>query len=153
AHDELVLRRAAGVHAGVDDERTALREPRLTAREGVLVQLRGRRVPEDMPANGDSVLGELVPIGNDRDHESPSYCRAAPTDAATVRRRPENGASGGLSAQRRSPCSPLSSSSPPRRPTTPTSRRSRSASRRSSASSRSRRTAATGSRTSRPTST
>jgi hypothetical protein len=26
-----------------------------------------------VPSNGDSVLGELVPIGNDRDHETQSY--------------------------------------------------------------------------------
>ena len=73
ADDELVLGRAARVLAGVDDERPALGEARLAARERVLVELRGRRVPEDVPAHGDPVLGELVPIGNDRDHSAPSY--------------------------------------------------------------------------------
>ena len=76
ADDELVLRRAAGVLAGVDDERTALGEARVAARERVLVELRGRRMPEDVPAHGDPVLCELVPIGNDRDHEAPCYADA-----------------------------------------------------------------------------
>jgi hypothetical protein len=30
-------------------------------------------VPEDVPTHNDSVLGELVPIGNDRDHSASSY--------------------------------------------------------------------------------
>ena len=73
AHDELVLGRAPRVLAGVDDERAALGEPGLASRERVLVELRGRRVPVDVPAHGDPVLDELVPIGNDRDHSAPSY--------------------------------------------------------------------------------
>ena len=43
ADDELVLRRAARVLAGVDDERPAFGEPSLPARERVLVELGGRR--------------------------------------------------------------------------------------------------------------
>ena len=73
ANDELVLRRAPRVLAGVDDERAALGEPRVASRQRVLVELRGRRMPVDVPADSDSVLGELVPIGNDRDHSAPSY--------------------------------------------------------------------------------
>ena len=56
--------------AGVDHERSALGKPSVAARERVLVQLGRGRVPEDVPSNGDSVLGELVPVGNDRDHET-----------------------------------------------------------------------------------
>ena len=74
ADHELVLGRAAGVLAGVDDEGAAFGETCLAARKGVLVELRGRRMPEDVPAYGDTVLSELVPIGNDRDHKSASYC-------------------------------------------------------------------------------
>ena len=59
--------------ARVDDERAALGEPRLAARERVLVELGGRRVPVDVPAHGDPVPRELVPIGDDRDHEASSY--------------------------------------------------------------------------------
>ena len=54
--DELVLRRAAGVLAGVDGERPALGEPALTAGQRVGVELRGRRVPVDGPRRLDSVL-------------------------------------------------------------------------------------------------
>ena len=73
ANDELVLRRAARVLAGVDDERAALGEPGIASCQRVLVELRRRRMPVDVPADSDSVLGELVPIGNDRDHSAPSY--------------------------------------------------------------------------------
>ena len=77
ADDELVLRGAPRVHARVDDERAAFGEPRLAAGERVLVELRGRGVPVDVPAHGDPVLRELVPVGNDRDHEASSYAHAA----------------------------------------------------------------------------
>ena len=61
AHDELVLRRAPRVLAGVDDERAAFGKPRLSARQRVLVELRGRRMPEDVPADGDPVLRRARP--------------------------------------------------------------------------------------------
>ena len=82
AHDELVLRRAARVLARVDGERTAFGEAGVTSRERVLVELRGRRVPEDVPAHGNAVLDELVPIGDDRDHKAPSYATNAVRTAA-----------------------------------------------------------------------
>ena len=56
--DELVLRRAAGVLAGVDGERAALGEPGLAARERVRVELRRRRVPVDGAGGLDSVHPE-----------------------------------------------------------------------------------------------
>ena len=62
--------------SGVDDERTALGEARVTARQRMLVELRGRRMPEDVPAHRHPVLCELVPIGNDRDHEASCYADA-----------------------------------------------------------------------------
>ena len=52
ADDELVLRRAAGVPAGVDDERAALADARLAARDRVLVEQRGRGIPDDATATG-----------------------------------------------------------------------------------------------------
>ncbi len=73
ADDELVLGRAAGVLTRVHDERAALGEPRVAARERVLVELGRRGVPVDAPSHGDPVLNELVPIRNDRDHSAPSY--------------------------------------------------------------------------------
>ncbi len=77
ADDELVLRGAPRVHARVDDERAAFGKPRLASGERVLVELRGRGVPVDIPAHGDPVLRELVPVGNDRDHEASSYAHVA----------------------------------------------------------------------------
>ena len=58
SHDELVLRRAAGEAAGVDDERPALGEPALVALERVRVQERRRRVPVDGAARAQPVVGE-----------------------------------------------------------------------------------------------
>ncbi len=78
AHDELVLGRAPRVPAGVDDERAAFGKPALAPRERVLVELRSRGVPVDVPAHGNSVLDELVPIRNDRDHSAPSYATPRP---------------------------------------------------------------------------
>ena len=80
ADDELVLGRAACVLAGVDDQGATFGETCLAAREGVLVELRGRRMPEDVPAYGDTVLSELVPIGNDRDHSASSYVAASASE-------------------------------------------------------------------------
>ena len=88
ADDELVLGRAARVLAGVDHERSALGEPSVAARERVLVQLRRGRVPEDVPSNGDSVLGELVPIGNDRDHETSCYAQERIRGSGSAFERP-----------------------------------------------------------------
>ena len=56
ADDELVLRRAAGVLAGVDGERPTLGEPALTPRQRIGVELRRRGVPVDGPGRLDSVL-------------------------------------------------------------------------------------------------
>ena len=160
ADDELVLGRAAGVLAGVDDERPALGEPRVAARERVLVELRGRRVPEDVPAHRDPVLRELVPIGNDRDHEASCYADARipwPVPASSVRgQRGECAVMRSVGRILRRRCVSRSRRSSPRRllpPTSPTSRRSPSATRRSSGSSSRPRSAATASRTSRSTST
>ena len=58
AHDELVLRRAARVAAGVDDERAALGEPRVALGERVLVEHRGRRLPVDAGARAQPVVVE-----------------------------------------------------------------------------------------------
>ena len=55
AHDELVLGRPAGVLAGVDGERPARRDAGLATRQGVLVQLRRRRVPVDGAERFDAV--------------------------------------------------------------------------------------------------
>jgi hypothetical protein len=55
ADDELVLRRAAGVLAGVDGERPALGDAAFPPLERVGVQLRGARVPVDGPLGLDPV--------------------------------------------------------------------------------------------------
>ena len=47
ADEELVLRRAAGVLAGVDGERAALGEPAVARAQRMRVELRGGRVPVD----------------------------------------------------------------------------------------------------------
>jgi hypothetical protein len=59
ADDELVLGRAAGVLAGVHDQRAALAEAPVPARERVLVEQRRRRVEVDPPARVDPVLCEI----------------------------------------------------------------------------------------------
>ena len=73
ADDELVLRRAAGEAAGVDDERPALGEPALAALERVRVEQRRRRVPVDAAARAQPVVGEAdrsvqLPLGG-RGHQ------------------------------------------------------------------------------------
>ena len=50
--DELVLGRATGVLAGADDERSLGRDEALAVADGVLVQLGGRQVGADVPAEG-----------------------------------------------------------------------------------------------------
>ena len=59
AHDELVLRRAARVDAGIDRERTALGEMSLAVCDRVLIQQRGRRVPDHEPGCVDAVNREV----------------------------------------------------------------------------------------------
>ncbi len=59
AHDELVLRRAPGVAARVDDHRPALGEHGLVPGESVRVQHRGRRVPVHAAGDLDPVLREI----------------------------------------------------------------------------------------------
>ena len=68
ADDELVLRRATRVDAGVDDERASLGEAALAAGECVRVELRRRRVPVDATADVDAVLAEPLAAWDDRDH-------------------------------------------------------------------------------------
>src|SRR5207244_8618539 len=46
--EELVLRRAPGVRAGVDDERAALGEHGIASAKRMHVRLRGRRLPEHL---------------------------------------------------------------------------------------------------------
>ena len=58
ADDELVLRRAPGVLAGVDVERAALGDPAVATLDGVVVEERGRRVPVDVAGRLDAVLGQ-----------------------------------------------------------------------------------------------
>src|SRR5205823_3866592 len=55
ADDELVLRGAPGVAAGVDDERTALGEPAVAAQERVRVEQRRGGVPVDASGRVDAV--------------------------------------------------------------------------------------------------
>src|SRR5207237_2747595 len=62
ADDELVLRRAAGVAAGVDDERPALGKPALAAEEGVRIEEGGGRLPVDAAGRVDAVLFEAVRV-------------------------------------------------------------------------------------------
>jgi hypothetical protein len=57
--DELVLRRPAGVPAGVDDERSALGEPALAAPQRVRVKQRGRRVAVDAAGRAQTVRGQV----------------------------------------------------------------------------------------------
>jgi hypothetical protein len=66
ADDELVPRRAAGVAAGVDDQRPALGEDTLAARERVRVQQRRRRLPVDAAVGIEPVPSERS-LGRDRD--------------------------------------------------------------------------------------
>ena len=58
ADDELVLRRAAGEAAGVDDERPALGEHALAPLQRVGVEQRRRRVPVHATDRGQPVVGE-----------------------------------------------------------------------------------------------
>ena len=78
AHDELVLRRAAGEAAGVDDERPVLGEHRLAPVERGRVELRRRRVAEHASSGAQSVDGEAVfrPVGDRQ--------RAPPRDSVPV---------------------------------------------------------------------
>src|SRR5439155_20993090 len=64
ADDELVLRRAAGVLAGVDHHRAALAEPRFAAGDRVLVEDGRRRVPDDDSDRVDAVYGEIHPTAD-----------------------------------------------------------------------------------------
>ena len=59
AHDELVLRRATRVPAGVDDERPAFRDPRVASLDGVLVEHGRGRVPDDRARRMNAVGGEI----------------------------------------------------------------------------------------------
>ena len=52
---ELVLRAAAGVLAGADDQRPVLGEQALAAAHGMLDQRRGRQIPEDFGAGRDAL--------------------------------------------------------------------------------------------------
>ena len=58
ADDELVLRRAAGVLAGVHIERATLGDPPLSALDRVVVEERGRRVPMDGLRRLDAMLSQ-----------------------------------------------------------------------------------------------
>jgi hypothetical protein len=72
---ELVLGRAAGEGAGVDDERPAVGDAGLAAQDGVLVEHRRGRVPQDAPGRRDAVLGEIdsaLPLRCDR-HAGDSF--------------------------------------------------------------------------------
>ena len=62
ADDELVPRRAAGVLAGVDDERPALGEARLSARDRCRVEDRGRGPPDDAGLGPDAVHLEAAVV-------------------------------------------------------------------------------------------
>ena len=66
AHDELVLRRAAGEASRVDDERPVLGEDGFAAIERSHVELRRRRVAEHASPDAQSVGGEAVfrPVGD-----------------------------------------------------------------------------------------
>ena len=57
--EELVLGRAAGEVAGVDDERPAFREPPVAARERMRVEQRGRRISIDAAGRVDPVRREI----------------------------------------------------------------------------------------------
>ena len=59
-HDELVLRRAAGEAAGVDDEPAGVREDTFAAVERSRVELRRARVAEDATARPQAVHGESL---------------------------------------------------------------------------------------------
>jgi len=61
--DELVLRRAAGVRAGVDRERPTFGDLCLAALECVRVELRGRRIRMDAALGADAVADEIVGRG------------------------------------------------------------------------------------------
>ena len=76
-HDELVLRRAAGEAARVDDQWPVLGEQTLAAVDRGRVELRRRRVPEHASRDAQSVDGEAVsrPVG-DRQRAPPRrWCR------------------------------------------------------------------------------
>jgi hypothetical protein len=59
-HDELVLRRAAGVAAGVDDERPALGEHALAPAQRVRVEDGRGQVPVNPAAGFDAVGGQVL---------------------------------------------------------------------------------------------
>ena len=63
ADDELVLRRAAGVLAGPDDERALRGDHALAGADGVLVQLGGGEVRPDDAADGRGAIGPARVVG------------------------------------------------------------------------------------------
>src|SRR5204862_7830950 len=74
-HDELVLRRPAGVAPGVDDDRTAFGELAVPARERMHVEQRGRGLVDHASGRLDPVLGKIVTVadvGRDRYRKPPS---------------------------------------------------------------------------------
>ena len=74
--EELVLRRAAGELAGVDDQRAAFCEAPVAARERMLVEQRGGRVSIDGAGGVDPLPGEIHAAGQfSRGHPGapPSY--------------------------------------------------------------------------------
>ena len=87
AHDELVLRRAAGELAGVDDQRPSLGEPSVTAAEGVGVELRRGRIPEHLAGRARSRAAPAPPRSSSRSSRRKSPRSGAPGRAA----RPDAG--------------------------------------------------------------
>src|SRR3990170_2924140 len=105
--DELVLRRAPRVGPRVDHEGTAFSESRLTPSERVRVELRGRGLPVDPPAYGDSVPREGAAVGNRRDHGSSFFVRSSshkrPYGTPAARIESGNTSSRAASAAKRPP--------------------------------------------------
>ena len=66
AHDELVVRRAARVLAGLDDERATLREDAVASANGLRDQGRGRDVPAHRAGGIDAVHGQIDDFGHGR---------------------------------------------------------------------------------------
>ena len=103
ADDELVLRRAAGVDAGVHDQRAAFREAPVAVRERVRVELGRRRMPVDPAADEvDPVLGEALSARHGRDHRCPLVIVCCPTRIRPYRKRARRFPSQSVSSKRRS---------------------------------------------------
>src|SRR5262249_13320330 len=83
AHDELVLRRAAGVASGLDHQSAAIGNPSLAPADDLFIEFRRAEIPlqcRRLPETGPVRVDAPAAVGLVHDF-SPRSCRAAPTRA------------------------------------------------------------------------